>query len=89
MKIFFTDKKTGREYGYDAQKGTTSSFTGRAVLRKYGKVIYRFVYSDGTKYTARIEKSKIYKDTYNVFIDNEWTFKSDDIDEIFNTFLQW
>ena len=89
MKVFFTDKKTGTTHGYDAKKGTASSITGRAVLRKCGKVIYRWVYSDGTKYTAKIEKSDIYKDTYNVFIDDEWIFKSDDIDEIFNTFLQW
>jgi hypothetical protein len=88
MKYFFTDKK-GIRHGYDPTKGTTSGITGRAVLRKCGKVTYRWIDSDGWKYVAKIEKSKIYKDTYNVFIDNELIFKSDDVDEIFNTFLQW
>lgn len=74
---------------YDTKKGTTSGINAREVVKKYGLVIYRFIGSDKTDYTAKVEKSKIHSDLYNVFVDGELIFKSDDINEIFNTFLQW
>jgi hypothetical protein len=88
MKVTFKDSRN-RIRQYDTEKGAVSGITAREVVKKYGMVVYRFFGSDKTDYTAKVEKSKIHSDLYNVFIDGEFIFKSDDINEIFNTFLQW